>query len=26
METYGVKEIVTGSVTDKVQEVKIEII
>lgn len=26
METYGVKEIVTGTVTDKVQEVKIEII
>lgn len=26
METYGVKEIVTGSVTDRVQEVKIEII
>lgn len=26
METYGVKEVVTGSVTDKVQEVKIEII
>ena len=26
METYGVKEVVTGTVTDKVQEVKIEII
>lgn len=26
METYGVKEVVTGTVTDKVQEVKIEIV
>lgn len=26
METYGVKEVVTGTVTDRVQEVKIEII
>ena len=26
METYGVKEVITGTVTDKVQEVKIEIV